>query len=150
MARDQMKQLDLNVFETMDWSEGDEVSGNTDLPKDIIDLYYDGMPEAIGFVNGYGPGYTSIVRNGRPFVSFDYYLSPRRPEADAVADLQELATVNAKRPYFLLVHVREYSDVKRVKDILDKLGPDFEVVPLDVFLTMEAAQPTFEERTLQR
>ena len=70
---------------------------------------------------GYGPGYTSIVRNGRPFVSFDYYLSPRRPEADAVADLQELATVNAKRPYFLLVHVREYSDVKRVKDILDKL-----------------------------
>ena len=150
MARDQMKQLDLRVFETMDWSEGDEVSGNTDLPKDIIDLYYDGMPEAIGFVNGYGPGYTSIVRNGRPFVSFDYYLSPRRPEADAVADLQELATVNAKRPYFLLVHVREYSDVKRVKDILDKLGPEFEVVPLDVFLTMEGAQPTFEERTLQR
>gem|GEM_PF-130487 len=150
MARDQMKQLDLRVFETMDWSEGDEVSGNTDLPKDVIDLYYDGMPEAIGFVNGYGPGYTFTVRDGRPFVSFDYYLSPRRPESDAVADLEELATHNPKRPYFLLMHIREYSDVKRVKGILDRLGPEFEVVPLDVFLTMAGAQPTFEERTLQR
>ena len=148
MARDQMKTLDLRVFETMDWSEGDEVEGNTDLPKDVIDMYYDGMPEALGFVNGYGAGYTFRVRDGRPFVSYDYYLSPHRPEADAVADLQELALINAKRPYFLLVHVREYSDVKRVKGILDKLGPGFEVVPLDVFLTMAGAQPTFEERML--
>lgn len=149
MARDQMKELDLRVFETMDWSEGDEVSGNTDLPKDVIDLYYNGMPDALGFVNGYGPGHTFTARNGRPFVSFDYYLSPRRPEADAVADLEELATLNAKRPYFLLVHVREYSDVKRVKGILDKLGAGFEVVPLDVLLTMAGTQPTFEEQTLQ-
>lgn len=148
MARDQMKTLDLRVFETMDWSEGDEVEGNTDLPKKVIDMYFDGMPDALGFVNGYGAGYTFAVKNGRPFVSFDYYLSPHRPEAEAVADLQELAAVNQKRPYFLLVHVREYSDVKRVKGILDKLGPEFEVVPLDVFLTMAGAQPTFEERVL--
>ncbi len=150
MARDQMKTLDLQVFETMDWSEGSEVEGNTDLPKDVVETYYQGMPEAIGFVNGYGPGYTFTAQNGRPFVSYDYYLSPVRPEADAVADLQELAAVNAKRPYFLLVHVREYSNVKRVKSILDKLGPEFAVVPLDVFLTMAGTQPTFEQRFLER
>src|SRR5512139_2798808 len=116
------KTMDLRVFETMDWSEGAETIGNTDLTKEVLDMYYDGMPEALGFVNGYGPGYTFAVRDGRPFVSYDYYLSPVRPEADAVADLQELATINAKRPYFLLVHVREYSNVKRVKGILEKLG----------------------------
>jgi hypothetical protein len=149
IARDQMKTLDLRVFETMDWSEGAEAIGNTDLPKEIIDMYYAGMPEAIGFVNGYGPGYTFTARDGRPFVSYDYYLSPVRPEADAVADLQELATVNSKRPYFLLVHVREWSNVKRVKGILDNLGPEFEVVPLDVFLAMAGRDPTFQERYLR-
>ncbi len=148
MANEQMKTLDLRVFETMDWSQGDEISGNTDLPASILDQYFQGMPEAIGFVNGYGPGHTFYARNGRAMVSYDYYLSPYRPEADAVADLEELATLNPKRPYFLLVHVREYSDVKRVKGILDKLGPEFEVVPLDVFLTMAGQNPTFQERTL--
>jgi len=48
-------------------------------------------------------------------MSYDYYLSPIRPEADAVADLEELASINKKRPYFLLVHVRESSNIKRVK-----------------------------------
>jgi hypothetical protein len=46
--------------------------------------------------------------------------------------------------------VREYSDVKRVKGILSKLGPEFEVVPLDVFLTLAGKAPTFEERFLER
>jgi hypothetical protein len=149
-AREQMKTLDLRVFETMDWSGGSEFEGNTDLPEEVIDRYYGGMPEAIGFVNGYGPGYTFTAKNGRAFVSYDYYLSPVRPEADAVADLQELAAINAKRPYFLLVHVREWSDVRRVKGILDRLGPEFEVIPLDVFLAMAGNTPTFEERFLQR
>jgi hypothetical protein len=149
-AREQMKALDLRVFETMDWSAGSEFEGNTDLPQDVIDRYYDGMPEAIGFVNGYGPGYTFTAKDGRPFVSYDYYLSPVRPESDAVADLEELAAINAKRPYFLLVHVREWSDIKRVKGILDRLGPEFEVVPLDVFLALAGETPTFQERVLQR
>jgi hypothetical protein len=147
-AREQMKVLDLRVFETMDWSGGSEFEGNTDLPEEVIDRYYGGMPEAIGFVNGYGPGYTFTAKKGRAFVSYDYYLSPVRPEADAVADLQELAAINARRPYFLLVHVREWSDVRRVKGILDRLGPEFEVVPLDVFLAMAGDTPTFEERSL--
>ena len=148
MSREQMKILDLDVFETMDYSEGATVEGNSDLPKSIVDMYYEGMPEAIGFVNGYAPSYTFAVKDGRPFMSYDYYLSPERPEADAVADLRELARVNAKRPYFELLHIRESSDVKRVKGILDMLGPEFEVVPLDVFLAMAGKDPTFKERFL--
>ena len=101
-------------------------------------------------MNGYAPAHTFTVRDGRPLISFDYYLSPERPEADAVADLRELAAVNAKRPYFLLVHVRESSDVKRVKGILDKLGPAFEVVPLDIFLKLAGEAPTYQERFLER
>lgn len=150
IARDQMRTLDLQVFETMDWSAGSEFEGNTDLPQDVVAQYYGGMPEAIGFINGYGPGYTFTAKGGRAFVSYDYYLSPVRPDTEAAADLRELATVNAKRPYFLLVHVREYSDVKRVKGILDQLGGDFQVVPLDVFMAMAGEQPTFEERFLSR
>jgi len=146
ISRDQMKQLDLRVFETMDYSEGATVEGNTDLPEDVVKMYYDGLPEAIGFINGYAPSHTFAVRNGRPFISYDYYLSPVRPEADAVADLQELARVNPARPYFLLVHIRESSDIKRVKGILDKLGPEFEVIALDRFLAMAGQQPTFKER----
>ena len=51
------------------------------------------------------------------------------------------------RPYFLLMHVRQWSDITRVKSILDELGPAFEIVPLDVFLKMAAHNPTFEEYT---
>ncbi len=149
-ARDQMKVLDLTVFETMDYSEGATVEGNTDLPREVVDAYYEGMPEAIGFLNGYAPSYTFAVRDGKPFMSYDYYLSPERPEADAVADIQELARVNAARPYYLLLHVRESSDIKRVRGILDKLGAGFEVIPLDRFLRMAGANPTFKERFLVR
>jgi hypothetical protein len=149
-AKKDMDVLDLNVFELMDYSEGATVEGNADLPKDIIDAYYRGMPNAIGFVNGYAPAHTFTSKDRKPFISFDYYLAPEPTEEQAAADLEELAKINAKRPYFLLVHVREYSDVKRVKGILSKLGPDFEVVPLDVFLTLAGKAPTFEERFLER
>jgi hypothetical protein len=149
-AKEDMDVLDLKVFEIMDYSEGATVEGNPDLPKDIVDAYYKGMPNAIGFVNGYAPAFTFTSKEGKPFISYDYYLSPERPEADAVADLEELGKINAKRPYFLLIHVREYSDVKRVKGILSKLGTEFEVVPLDVFLTLAGKAPTFEERFLER
>jgi len=150
MADKQMKTLDLKVFETMDYSEGATVEGNTELTKRVVDDYYKGMPDAIGFVNGYAPSFTFTVRNGKPFMSYDYYLSPSRPEADAVADLEELARLNSKRPYFLLLHVRESSDIKRVKGVLDKLGPEFEVVPLDVFLKMAGKDPTFKEKFLEK
>ncbi len=149
-ARELMEQLDLNVFEIMDYSEGATVEGNSELTREVVDAFYDGMPEAIGFVNGYAPSHTFTVRNGRPLLSFDYYLSETRPEAEAVADLRELAAMNSTRPYFLVLHVRQWSDIRRVKGILDKLGPDFEVVPLDVFLKMAGTTPTFKERFLDR
>lgn len=150
MAYDLMKKLDLRVFEIMDYSEGATVEGNTELTRQVVDVYYERMPDAIGFVNGYAPSFTFAVRNGRPLISYDYYLSPTRTEEEAIADLYELASINQKRPYFLLIHVRESNDVARVKRILDKLGPEFEVVPLDVFLKMAGTQPTFEERYLTR
>ena len=150
MARKQMEVLDLKVFEIMDYSEGATVEGNTELTKQVADAYYNGIPNAIGFVNGYSPSFTFTVRDGKPLISYDYYLSPTRPEADAVSDLEELAAINGQRPYFLLIHVRESSDIKRVKGILDKLGPEFEVVHLDVFLTMAGKEPTFQERFLKK
>ena len=149
-AYDLMNQLDLWVFEIMDYSEGATVEGNTELTKEVVDAYFKGMPDAIGFLNGYAPAFSFTCRDGRPLISYDYYLSPTRPEDDAVADLKELATINQERPYFLLIHVRESSDVKRVKGILDKLGDEFEVVPLDIFLKMAGKRPTFEERFLER
>ncbi len=150
MAGDLMKKLDLRIFEIMDYSEGATVEGNTELTKEVVDAYYKGMPDAIGFLNGYAPAFTFTCRDGRPLISYDYYLSPTRTEADAVADLQELAAINKQRPYFLLVHVRESSDVARVKSILDKLGDEFEVIPLDIFIKMAGEKPTFKEKFLKR
>ena len=77
-------------------------------------------------------------------MSYDYYLSEDRPREQIIADLRELTRLNSERPYFLLLHVRQRSTVEQVKGILDALGPGFEVVPLDVFLTMAASAPTFD------
>lgn len=146
-AEDLMQKLDLRTFEIMDYSEGTRLWGNLDLTKDVVDDYYEGMPEAIGFINGYGPASTFDLRDGRPFISYDYYLGEDRPRAEAIADLRELARLNPERPYFLLLHVRQWSTIEYVKGILDALGPEFEVVPLDVFLKMAAAEPTLEYPT---
>ncbi|MGA7303466.1 MAG: hypothetical protein WBW88_01270, partial [Rhodothermales bacterium] len=96
-----------------------------------------------------GPANTSDFRDGVPFLSYDYYLSAGRPEDDASQDLQELINLNPQRPYFLAVHVRENSDISRVRDILDGLGPEVQVVPLDVFMKLAAAQPTFRTNYLE-
>jgi hypothetical protein len=48
------------------------------------------------------------------------------------------------------MHVREYSNVKRGKSIIDKLGPELELVPLDVFMTMAGEAPTFQEKILEK
>jgi hypothetical protein len=144
-----MNELDLRVFEVMDYSQGNRYFGNIDLTQEVVEAYYRGIPEAIGFINGYGPAHTNYLKDGRPMLSYDYYLTPTRPEDDAVLDLKELIALNPVRPYFLTMHVRESSDIKRVKNILDRLGPDVEVVPLDRFLMMAAANPTFTPRVLR-
>lgn len=148
-AKRLMDSLDLNVFEIMDYSADKTEAGNNELTKEIVDAYYAGMPNAIGFLNGYFASHTFAVKDKRPFISYDYYLSAEKPETEAAADLEELATLNSDRPYFLLVHVREYSDVARVKSICDRLGPEFVVVPLDVFLKLAGEKPTFKESYLE-
>ncbi|MDD8016391.1 MAG: GxGYxYP family putative glycoside hydrolase [Acidobacteriota bacterium] len=141
-----MKKLDLNVFEIMDYSEGVMVEGNSDLTREVVDSFYRGMPDAIGFANGYVQSHTFSVRDKRPLVSYDYYMAPECSEEQAAADLEELAELNTVRPYYLLMHVRQYSNVRRVKSILNRLGPDFETVPLDIFLKMAGEHPTFVEK----
>ncbi len=148
LARGLMAKLDLRVFEIMDYAGDKTEAGDNNLPRAIVDDYFRGMPEAIGFLNGYYAANTFAVRDERPLLSYDYYLAAQRPEAAVAADLTELAEVNPARPYFLLVHVRENSDVARVKRICDLLGAGFEVVPLDVFLKMAGANPTFQEQYL--
>ena len=99
--------------------------------------------------NSYAPAHTFASRDKRALVSFDYYLSPTQPEDEAAADLEELAVINGRRPYFLLVHVRNFSDIRRVQRVLDRLSPQFELVPLDVFMKMAGERPTFTERYLE-
>ncbi len=149
-AYELMQTLDLNVFEIMDHSNYWRSDGiDDDLTKNVLDAYYEGMPDVVGFANGYRPGHTFMVKDGKPFISYDYYLGEKRDEGEAVSDLLELAQMNSKRPYYLLVHVRQWSDIKRVKRILDQLGPEFEVVPLDIFLKLAGDQPTFKTRYLE-
>jgi hypothetical protein len=143
-----MEKLDLRVFEIMDYAGDKTEAGDNNLPKTIVDEYFRNMPDAIGFLNGYYAANTFTVRDQRAFISYDYYLPAEKPEEVAAADLTELAAINPARPYFLLMHVRESSDVARVKRITDRLGADFEIVPLDVFLTMAGTNPTFQERYL--
>ncbi len=148
-AADLMKKLDLNVFEIMDYSEGGTETCDNNLPKEIVDMYYENMPDAIGFINGYRASNTFTIRDKRPFISYDYYLAAEKPEEEVVADLEELALINAELPYFLLVHVRESSAVERIKSICDQLGKNIEVVPLDIFLKMAGENPTFKENYYQ-
>ena len=37
------------------------------------------LPNATGFLNGYGPSFTASPNNGNVFLSFDYYLDEERP-----------------------------------------------------------------------
>lgn len=144
-AESLMEKLDLRVFEIMDYSQGTRQWGNLDLTEEVVDTYYEEMPNAIGFINGYGPATTFDLRGDRPFMSYDYYLGEDRPRQEVIADLRELARLNKERPYFLLLHVRQRSTVQQVKKTLDALGPEFETVPLDVFLKMAASEPTFDD-----
>ena len=144
-----MGELDLRVMEIMDYSEGNRHVGNTDLPQELVDRYYEAFPNVIGFLNGYGAARTFTRRGDVPLISYDYYLGLNRPQEEAVADLEELIYLNRKRPYFLLVHVRESSSIDRVADILDALPDEVEVVPLDVFLKMAGHTKTTITRYLQ-
>ena len=143
-----MDMMDLRIYGIMDYTEGNRYFGNIDLPKYVVDAYYEGMPDIMGFINGYGPAHPNDIRDGLPFISYDYYLGGDKPEDAATQDLQELINLNPQRPYYLALHVRNWSDVGRVTRILDGLGDDVEVVPLDVFMRMASQRPTFRTNYL--
>jgi len=145
-----MRLMDLHVFGIMDFSEGDHAVGNADLPKRVVDAYYENLPAAAGFLNGYGPANTYDCRDGRPFISYNYYVDVKKPVEEVAEDLRELARINPRRPYFLPVHVREDNDVKRMKEIVDRLGTEFEVVPPREFMIMAGKRPTMTKRFLDQ
>lgn len=145
-ASDMMTILDEHVMEIMDNSAADGNVGNTDLTKETVDRYYAAFPNVIGFINGYGPARTRDLRDTRPMLSYDYYIDPRRPRAEVAADLNELIALNATRPYFLLVHVRESNDVNSLVEVVKQLDGPVEVVPLDVFLKLAASKQTYTTR----
>jgi hypothetical protein len=145
-AREMMAILDEHVMEIMDNSAADGNVGNADLTQETVDRYYEAFPNVIGFINGYGPARTRDLRDTRPMISYDYYIDPRRPRAEVAADLNELIALNATRPYFLLVHVRESNDVNSLVEIVGQLDGPTEVVPLDVFLRLAASKKTYTTR----
>jgi hypothetical protein len=142
-GRDLMRRLDLRVLEIMDYSQGNRHLGNTDLPPELVTAYYREFPDVLGFINGYGTARTFDLRDGKPFLSYDYYLDVQRPVDEAAADLEELIQLNPNRPYFLLMHVRESNTVEKVAAIFAKLSEPVEVVPLDVFLKLAAGAQTY-------
>ena len=145
-----MRRMDLHVFGIMDFSEGDHAVGNADLPKSVVDAYYENLPAAAGFFNGYGPANTYDCREGRPLISYNYYVDVKKSVEEVVEDIQELARINPRRPYFLPVHVRQTNNVKRMKEIVERLGPEFQVVPPREFVIMAGKQPTMTTRYLDR
>ena len=44
------------------------------------------------------------------------------------------------------MHVRQWSDIKRVQRTLEQLPEEFELVPLEVFMKLAGKSPTFVER----
>lgn len=145
-ANQLMGLLDERILEIMDNSAADGNLGNADLTKETVDRYYAAFPDVLGFVNGYGPARTRDLRDSRPMISYDYYIDPRRPREEVAADLGELIALNTKRPYFLLVHVRESNDVNSLVEIVKRLDGPVEVVPLDVFLKLAASNKTYTTR----
>ncbi len=145
-ARKLMATLDENILEIMDNSAADGNLGNADLTKETVDRYYAAFPDVIGFINGYGPARTRDLRDSRALISYEYYIDPRRPRDEVAADLNELIAINAKRPYFLLVHVRESNDVNSLVEITKQLDGPVEIVPVDVFLKLAASNKTYTTR----
>ena len=105
---------------------------------DVVETYFDTMKNVQGFFNGYAPSFTfSKSNDDRALISFNYYLDPGRNVEDAVKDLEDLATLNKKRPYFLAIHVREFSTVGKANEIINKLSSEtFEVLAGDVFVNL--------------
>jgi hypothetical protein len=146
MADRLMRRLDLHVFGIMDFSEGDRKVGNVDLTEEVVEAYYENMTYTLGFINGYGPGNTYDFRDGRPMISYNYYVDIEKTAEQVAEDFKELARINPDRPCFIPVHVRENNDVERMGTILDLLSDEFVIVPPEEFMLLAAKKPTMTTR----
>ena len=141
MAKDMMKTLDLDSFVIFDASRAvgtHTVTGDTNLDPDVVQTYFKTMDNVKGFFNGYAPSFTfATSEDNRTLISFNYYLDPSRTVVDAVDDLKDLADLNRQRPYFLAIHVREFSTVGKADQIIEQLpSSQFEVLSGDVFVDL--------------
>jgi hypothetical protein len=107
------------------------------------------MPHVKGFLNGYGPANTYDWREGKAFISYNYYVDIARSAEEVIEDFRELARLNPKRPLFLPVHVRENNDVRRMATIMEGLGSEFAVVPPREFMILAGRKRATVTRYLQ-
>ena len=151
LAQADMATLDLRhfiIFDASDAVGAHTVTGDTNLTARVVQSYFaaDTMNRTVGFLNGYAPAFTFAHDSAtqRSLASFDYYLDPGRSVEEAIADLTTLAAVNTVRPYFLAIHVREFSTVTKVQQIIDGLPEGiFTLTPVDTFFELANAHPTW-------
>ena len=139
------------VFEIMDYSQGVMVEGNSDLTRDVVQRFLRRHARCHRLCQRLYP--VSHLHSAGQTAADLLRLLPcartqRRNRSRPIS--ASWPASNQNRPYFLLMHVRQHSNIKKVKSILDRLGPEFKVVPLDVFLKMAGEQPTFQERFLEK
>ena len=143
--------ISVVIFDASEAKGEHTVTGNTCLNEEVVTTYFDTMTDTVGFLNGYAPSFsfqhdTAGVHN-RSLISFDYYLDPERSVADAIVDLNALAVLNKIRPYYLAIHVREFSTVGKVIDIVAGLDSDvFEITPVDDFFNLANGMPTWQDK----
>ena len=89
------------------------------------------------------PQHSQHSQHSHPLTPLKCYLFP----AEAISDLNDLAALNAKRPYYLAIHVREFSTVGKVIEIVNGLDPAvFEIAPVDDFFNLANALPTWQDK----
>ena len=114
----------------------------------MVAAYTAHLPEAKALLNGYGPTFSfasSPTAGGGnvSLTSFDYYLDPGGTVESIASDLTTLAALNPTAPYLLAVHVREWSTVGRVAEVLAKLPSNFSLLPVHDWIPIADTNPTF-------
>ena len=159
LAGASMRTLDLHAMVAFDASAAatasHTVTGDCTLSAEVVAAYAAHLPEARAILNGYGPTFTfassrraaSAGGGNLSTVSFDYYLDPSGTVASIAADLATLGEINdVAAPYLLAVHVREWSTVGRVAQVLAQLPDGFALLPVHEWLPIAEAHPTFRPR----
>lgn len=159
LAGASMRTLDLHAMVAFDASAAatasHTVTGDCTLSAEVVAAYAAHLPEARAILNGYGPTFTfassrrAAAAGGGNLstVSFDYYLDPSGTVASIAADLATLGEINdLAAPYLLAVHVREWSTVGRVAQVLAQLPAGFALLPVHEWIPIANAHPTFRPR----